>query len=317
MLRYFLQYLFLMLPLMAAAQPGSQPLIPLVGGGSILNAADSTSPDGGTWLLYDVAQTSRVSGGSVGTDQVNLWNGEIAQTVKPLAIALGKELILAAEQEVDAGLQTHAGYYATQSVLVDGTDPLIVASTTLRPIPVPTVSYLPGYIAQLDWPDAAEDASPAAIAGYNVYGSVDGVAFTQLNSSTITTSQYDATFTPDMAYYSVSLVYRGTPEVPGTVLSASSAMLLDTDGDGTENSVDTDDDGDGLTDIEEAGLGTNPLLADTDGDGQPDGLEVEFGTDPLDPESESINVPLPLWFFFGLGAALILTVRRRKRNSVL
>ncbi len=43
-----------------------------------------------------------------------------------------------------------------------------------------------------------------------------------------------------------------------------------------------DTDGDGLTDAEEAVLGTNPNVADTDQDGQPDGAEVDAGTDPLD-----------------------------------
>ncbi len=43
----------------------------------------------------------------------------------------------------------------------------------------------------------------------------------------------------------------------------------------------TDSDGDGLTDAQEASLGTNPDLADTDGDGMPDGWEVGFGLLPL------------------------------------
>jgi hypothetical protein len=38
-----------------------------------------------------------------------------------------------------------------------------------------------------------------------------------------------------------------------------------------------DTDGDGLTDVQEAALGTNPLLADTDGDGANDKLEVDLG----------------------------------------
>ncbi len=44
---------------------------------------------------------------------------------------------------------------------------------------------------------------------------------------------------------------------------------------------DQDTDGDGLTDIEEIALGTNPLVADTDGDGYSDGLEVAGGANPL------------------------------------
>jgi len=45
---------------------------------------------------------------------------------------------------------------------------------------------------------------------------------------------------------------------------------LDTDGDGSGNNQDLDDDNDGLSDIREEKLGTNPLLADSDGDSVPD-----------------------------------------------
>lgn len=46
-----------------------------------------------------------------------------------------------------------------------------------------------------------------------------------------------------------------------------------------------DTDGDGLSDSDEAGLGTNPNNPDTDGDGIPDGEEVANGSDPLDANS--------------------------------
>jgi hypothetical protein len=42
-----------------------------------------------------------------------------------------------------------------------------------------------------------------------------------------------------------------------------------------------DTDGDGLSQWQEAWLGTSPVLADTDRDGLPDGLEVKFGLDPV------------------------------------
>ncbi|MCK4456362.1 MAG: hypothetical protein KAW39_01330 [Thermoplasmata archaeon] len=45
---------------------------------------------------------------------------------------------------------------------------------------------------------------------------------------------------------------------------------IDTDGDGTPNYLDEDDDDDGLTDLEEAALGTSPIDPDTDGDGYND-----------------------------------------------
>ncbi|HUF60986.1 MAG TPA: LamG-like jellyroll fold domain-containing protein [Verrucomicrobiales bacterium] len=46
-----------------------------------------------------------------------------------------------------------------------------------------------------------------------------------------------------------------------------------------------DSDGDGLTDAEEAALGTDPNNPDSDGDGTPDGVEVAAATDPLNPAS--------------------------------
>ncbi|MDB4491606.1 lamin tail domain-containing protein [bacterium] len=50
----------------------------------------------------------------------------------------------------------------------------------------------------------------------------------------------------------------------------------------TDPIPDNDTDGDGLTDVEEAALGTSPTQADTDGDGMADGAEVAAGTDPHD-----------------------------------
>lgn len=60
-----------------------------------------------------------------------------------------------------------------------------------------------------------------------------------------------------------------------------------------ESTVDdgTDSDGDGLTDVEEATLGTDPTSVDTDGDGAEDGTEVDMGTDPNDATDFLANYP--------------------------
>ena len=56
----------------------------------------------------------------------------------------------------------------------------------------------------------------------------------------------------------------------------------DTDGDGFGDACDADDDNDGLTDIEEIALGTDPRNPDTDGDWLNDGYEIKAsGTDPM------------------------------------
>jgi hypothetical protein len=99
----------------------------------------------------------------------------------------------------------------------------------------------------------------------------------------------------------------------------------DCDGDGLTNAEEAalgtnpdvaDTDGDGLTDGEEVNThGTNPTVADTDGDGVDDGTEIADGTDPLvDPSAASVPAAglagLALLAALLCGAAL-LAVRRR------
>jgi len=81
----------------------------------------------------------------------------------------------------------------------------------------------------------------------------------------------------------VSMVHTGANSpLP---VSINARFTLDTDNDGTIDSIDTDDDGDGLTDTQEATYGTNPLLKDSDSDGFSDYDEIADGTDPLDANS--------------------------------
>jgi uncharacterized repeat protein (TIGR02543 family) len=67
------------------------------------------------------------------------------------------------------------------------------------------------------------------------------------------------------------------------------AETLDTDHDGTGDNADLDDDGDGLTDVDEINTyGTNPKRADSDGDGlsDPDELQV-YLTNPMNPDMDN------------------------------
>jgi YD repeat-containing protein len=54
-----------------------------------------------------------------------------------------------------------------------------------------------------------------------------------------------------------------------------------------------DSDGDGLSDAQEAILGTDPFNPDTDGDGFSDGVEVASGSDPLSPACTPLNCRVP------------------------
>ena len=59
--------------------------------------------------------------------------------------------------------------------------------------------------------------------------------------------------------------------------------------DPADDTVDTD--GDGLPDVTENTLGTDPLNPDTDGDGLSDGEEVSvYGTDPLDADTDDDGI---------------------------
>ena len=70
--------------------------------------------------------------------------------------------------------------------------------------------------------------------------------------------------------YSLTVTETGAPPVDG---GGGPGELL----------PEGDADGDGLTNAEEAGHGTDPNMEDTDGDGRRDDCELRDGTDPTDP----------------------------------
>ncbi|NER17328.1 gliding motility-associated C-terminal domain-containing protein [Spongiivirga citrea] len=77
-----------------------------------------------------------------------------------------------------------------------------------------------------------------------------------------------------------------TVSVTETINSYESAVAVVTlTVDNTENSYDQDNDG--LTNAEEAIVGTDPLRADSDGDGIYDGDEIINGTNPTDSDSDA------------------------------
>jgi len=82
--------------------------------------------------------------------------------------------------------------------------------------------------------------------------------------------------------------------------TVAAASIIDSDLDGTADSLDTDDDNDGLLDTVETNTGTfvdatntgsNPLIADTDQDAVNDGTEVTDGRNPLIFDYASMAAP--------------------------
>jgi len=76
----------------------------------------------------------------------------------------------------------------------------------------------------------------------------------------------------------------GIPDAVDNCPADPNANQIDTDADGQGDVCDADDDNDNLTDLAEAGAGTDPLNPDSDGD------EVYDGADqyPLDPARSGI-----------------------------
>ena len=91
----------------------------------------------------------------------------------------------------------------------------------------------------------------------------------------------------------------GIPDNADNCPEVSNPDQINTDGDEVGNLCDADDDNDGLTDVQEGELGTDPLKRDTDGDGWSDKEEVEEGTDPLAASSQpEIQSGLPVWLLY-------------------
>ena len=82
-------------------------------------------------------------------------------------------------------------------------------------------------------------------------------------------------------------------------LSDANVLQTNTDGDSEGDACDTDDDNDGLSDVDESTLGTDSLLVDSDGDtlsdydevnadGNPGDYQLGVDTDPNDPDTDGM-----------------------------
>jgi PKD repeat protein len=78
--------------------------------------------------------------------------------------------------------------------------------------------------------------------------------------------------------YDPTRITEGTTISSATIAAAFNPLV--------EGAPDADTDGDGISDIEEMSLGTNPIHWDTDGDGMCDGWEIMRGLDPFGDDAD-------------------------------
>lgn len=171
--------------------------------------------------------------------------------------------------------------------------------TVIPPAEVPTGFKADPYTSgateytRLSWNAAGEEG----VAGYNIYSVAELYPYFA-NVATVaagTTSydsfdQWSSDFSTPVMTYAVTAVKNDGSESFFSDLVQNNDRDHDGLTDEEEASVGTDPtnpdtDGDGLKDGEEDAYGTDPLITDTDGDGYSDWQEIEAESDPLDENS--------------------------------
>jgi VCBS repeat-containing protein len=128
---------------------------------------------------------------------------------------------------------------------------------------------------------------------------------------TVTNSPFSLIWTNLIAnVYSITATLTESSGVVSPSAPIEIQILQDSDGDGipdqwellygfneqSSSDANIDSDGDGLTNLQEYRLGTNPREIDTDYDGRNDAQEISDGTNPLDADSVK-KVRLGIWRF--------------------
>ena len=146
--------------------------------------------------------------------------------------------------------------------------------------------------------DAIDDGDQNTTITLGVVDAVSDDAYDLLADQTLTatTSDDDLPPTTTTTAPTTTAVVATTsepppPETTTTTTTTPPATTTTVPPTTTEAPTAADSDGDGLDDVDEPGVGTDPANPDTDGDGLLDGQEVDdTGTDPLDPDTDNDGI---------------------------
>ena len=148
----------------------------------------------------------------------------------------------------------------------------------------------PGFFVVSTFDTEATASGPGAMARLDIAAAQGGVnAPAGLYTLSLSTSGVTASNVADLSG-AIPIDNFGTATI-AVGQDCPQVLPTPTPGSGAPGPTGTtaDTDGDGLSDADEAVLGTDPLDPDSDGDGLSDGDEVVAGTDPLDDTSLSPN----------------------------
>lgn len=273
------QIFFACLVALARFSFAAGPPVSLTVGGQITFPSNSTPLVNSAVRIYPVSDPSRSTIAAAVPTEDGWWHSDAGSEFG--STLAGSEIMAVASLNVEEGART--GYYAVASQILKGDDPAEFPPVTLRPIPVPAVTS--AALAYLVWDAAIEDESAGGetnIIGYAVLRSPDGTNYVVVSTSLVSgTSCEDVIPDDGEYYYSLGLIYRGSPPVTSSVFSAkSNRVFKDTDADGLPDYYES---ANGL-DIA-SGSDTNGPSGDADGDSMSNFEEWIAGTAANNPSS--------------------------------
>jgi len=253
--------------------------------GNILSITRSTAPAAGTLAIFDftpqtggVGQTVTIQGQGFGAtpgSNTVQFNGATATVVSASTSTLVVTVPIGA---------------TTGPISVTVGTATATSSNNFTFIPVPSIlSVKPKVLVSSS---TATVVPNFQVTGANLTGATFSFApaFTP-PSVAVTSATINGTGTSATLSVTVFPGVLGTYALIATNVAGSSNQVAGPNNTLSIINPDGDADGDGLTNVVEVAIGTDPLNPDTDGDGMPDGWEVFYGLNPLNPADAGATAP--------------------------